>query len=229
MLPKNFFFGLSLIQKLPKADRDIVEDVFSRNAYMAHPENVLLTMLCDSNKSLRDRAVKTILQIRENPTKFKDDFKYEETSGMSDESDCPSESESETEFLSEEEDPDDAKDDFPYPTPKPIRPFKVPKLNFQAKSYPDMIFWDEQLFEPPLTKKLSDAELKECVETPFTVPDYPCHTQMVERGVKMVTKASTMVFGEKERDGYIRQKIHSRTIIPSFRSKQDILPLLSDD
>ena len=61
-----------------------------------------------------------------------------------------------------------------------------------------------------------------CVATPLIVPKYPCHTQMVKRGVKMVTKASSKVFGKKERDGYVRHK-NSRTVVPEFRSNRMLL------
>ena len=51
---------------------------------------------------------------------------------------------------------------------------------------------------------------------------------MVERAVKMVTEASALVIGPEERDGLIRQKMKSRTIIPKFVSKKDSLPLLTN-
>ena len=58
-----------------------------------------------------------------------------------------------------------------------VQPFKVPKLNFDSDSYVDMIDWTEPIFEPPLTKHLTDDELRLCIETPLDVPNYPCHTQ----------------------------------------------------
>ena len=51
---------------------------------------------------------------------------------------------------------------------------------------------------------------------------------MVERGVKMVTKASSKVYCQAERDAYIRQQIKSRTLIPEYRSKKDIFPLIKE-
>jgi len=36
---------------------------------------------------------------------------------------------------------------------------------------------------------------------------FPCHTQAVERAVKLVTDASTAVCGESARDGFIRARI----------------------
>ena len=117
---------------------------------------------------------------------------------------------------------------FSFPKPVPMRPFKVPKLNFKCKPYHEMIFWNEQLYEPPLTKKLSDEEIKNIIEVPLAVENFPCHTQMVERGVKMVTEASSKVYGEAERDAYIRQQIKSRTLIPEFRTKKDMFPLINE-
>ena len=34
------------------------------------------------------------------------------------------------------------------------------------------------------------------------LPNFPCHTQSVERAVKLVTEASLKVHGIKERDGH---------------------------
>lgn len=89
-----------------------------------------------------------------------------------------------------------------------------------------MIYWNEQLFEPPLTRKLSEDQLKAIIDVPLIVPKFPCHTQMVERGVKMVTEAAANVYGHEAREGYIRQRINCRTIIPKFASKKDIFPLI---
>ena len=85
-----------------------------------------------------------------------------------------------------------------------------------------MIDWkNEELLEPPLTKHLSIEELQQIVHEPFNPPKYPCHTQAVERGVKVVTEASAAVSGQSQRDGYIRQKLHSRKNFASYDSKQD--------
>ena len=40
-------------------------------------------------------------------------------------------------------------------------------------------------------------------------------------------RASSLVIGQEARDGFIQQRIKSRTIIPKFESKQDALPLLN--
>ncbi|KAG5896174.1 hypothetical protein JTB14_016949 [Gonioctena quinquepunctata] len=69
--------------------------------------------------------------------------------------------------------------------------------------------------------------LIDIVENPDTsmlfseIKSYPCHTQAVERAVKIVTEASAAVCGSENRDGVMRAKLESRGIIPSFGSKQD--------
>ena len=175
---------------------------------------------------IREKGVETILKIRENPTKFVDKFEDPDASDSEEEGVEPSEEELMTDSESESEGP--TIPDFTFPKPIPMRPFKVPKLNFKGKSYHEMIFWDAQLYEPPLTKKLSDKEIKHITEVPLVVINFPCHTQMVERGVKMVTEASSKVYGQAERDAYIRQQIKSRTLIPEYRTKKDIFPLINE-
>lgn len=62
-------------------------------------------------------------------------------------------------------------------------------------------------------------------ETPLAVPDYPCHTQAVERGVRLVSEASQSVIGQEARDGFIRQRIQARKELKSHASK-DFFPRL---
>jgi len=48
---------------------------------------------------------------------------------------------------------------------------------------------------------------------------YPCHNQTVERHVKLFTEASAQVAGFERRDGIIRQKIKSRSLMKKFDTK----------
>ena len=50
-------------------------------------------------------------------------------------------------------------------------------------------------------------------------PRFPCHTQSVERCVKLFTDASNAVCGEKSRDGFIRVRLASRNIMPNFNTQ----------
>lgn len=106
-----------------------------------------------------------------------------------------------------------------------LRTFKVPKLNFDAKDYADIITWQDcEVTEPPLTLNMSDEALKDIVKNGLgkcqNINDFPCHTQAVERCIKLVTEASSAVCGENKRDGFIRARLLSRQQMPNFNSKK---------
>ncbi len=50
---------------------------------------------------------------------------------------------------------------------------------------------------------------------------FPCHTQSVERCVKLITEAAAAVSGELNRDGFIRARIQSRELMPQCEAKLD--------
>ena len=58
------------------------------------------------------------------------------------------------------------------------------------------------------------------------VPYYCGHTQPIERAVKEVTAASSAVYGEERRDGWVRAKVSNREIMPVCNTKRDLLGLL---
>lgn len=76
-----------------------------------------------------------------------------------------------------------------------------------------------------MLNRVTDNELEDLIQSQshgiMDFPDYPCHTQAVERCVKMVTEASMAVAGEKARDGFIRSQLQSRAIMPSFETKKN--------
>ena len=108
-----------------------------------------------------------------------------------------------------------------------VRVFKIPSLNLSAKDYIDLIDWHATgtINEPPLTFGISEEELLQFIkqkETPsVTFPRLLCHTQAVERCVKMVTEASGAVCGADRRDGYIKVQLESRGLMPFFHTKRD--------
>ena len=96
-----------------------------------------------------------------------------------------------------------------------IRKFVVLKLNFQAKEYPDFINWAETtFFEPPFTSNFSDQDITNLECHPLAVPAFPCHTQSVERAIRLITEAASSVIGPEARDGFIRQRIKSQKVWP---------------
>lgn len=144
--------------------KKVIDLTLQRNAYYAHPENILLAMLADDRKHVRELGLKRILKLRQ-----------------------------------ENE------------APNNIREFRTPKLNFEAVS-------------------LSNYEIQSLI---LDVPRYsdlfnfPCHSQAVERCVKIVTEASGAVCGTEARDGFIRARIASRVSLPRFETKSQYKPLLN--
>lgn len=172
--PSNLFKAITLSRYLPEYLKKIIDPVMARNAYFAHPENILLEMLNDERPHIRQLAVCRILKARSNSASNE------------------------------------------------LRTFMVPKINFEANDYIELINWQEtSVYEPPITKKLTSDELPKFYINFKNLSSYPCHTQAVERCVKMVTEAAGSVMGSESRDGQIRTKIRAREINPTFESKKD--------
>ncbi|XP_052127883.1 uncharacterized protein LOC127750366 [Frankliniella occidentalis] len=106
-----------------------------------------------------------------------------------------------------------------------IRVFRVPKINFEATSYTEMITWPSTPSAPPILSSLTDEEVIE-IATTRARPSFtglPCHTQAVERCVKLVTESSSAVCGEKAREGFIQCRMESRKTLPNLDTKKDFL------
>ena len=109
----------------------------------------------------------------------------------------------------------------------PIRKFVIPKIDFNAPDYPSLFDWKTTKFsEPPLTTSLSNDEIRGLIQNPLKLPSFPCHTQAVERGIRVITEAATSVIGEDARDGFIRQKLKSRKDFGRCDSKAAFFPTL---
>ena len=176
--PQNFFKMVENAQKCDEFTKSIVNPVLQRNSYFAHPENLLLAMLCDSKSHISKLALLRIKKIA-----------------------CRSENAQ--------------------------RKFVLPKLNFTACNYTDLINWQEEtITKPPLVSRIPIDELEALSHERKLYdyfPRYPSHTQAVERAVKLVTEASASVINDEGRDGYIRNKLNSRRKMPSYDSKRDFI------
>ncbi|KAE8743708.1 hypothetical protein FOCC_FOCC009659 [Frankliniella occidentalis] len=103
---------------------------------------------------------------------------------------------------------------------KRLRRFTVPKLNYSARDYVDLIDWDTTpITPPPLLADLTDSEIQDMVTTIPALPQLPCHTQAVERKVHDVTQAASRVAGERRRDGRVNAAVTARKTMPKFNSK----------
>lgn len=175
--PKHVFKAIQTTRYLPENLLKVINPVIERNAYFAHPETLMLSMIIDERKHIRELGFRRILKARQSV----------ETNG--------------------------------------IRVFKPPKINFEAKDYTEIIDWQScSLTPPPLLQKVTDEEIKLIVSQDSSqildFKKYPCHTQAVERCVKLVSEASSKVCGHMARDGFIRSTLVSRTNMPEFSSKK---------
>ena len=107
----------------------------------------------------------------------------------------------------------------------PVRVFELPKLIKNCESYYSMIEWPKYYAEPPLTRSIPLDIIRNGVETgsiEVQLPtDIPCHTQSVERHIKLVSEVSRKVCGFEARDGMIRCTLESRKKMPVFNTTKD--------
>ena len=177
---KHLFNMIRLCSYLPDEYKKIIHPVIQRNAFFAHPENIILAMIGDDRHHIRELGLRKILKIRDNGGQ----------------------------------------------NSKNLRIFQVPKLNFDASAYYDMIDWQNiEVTEPPLTRIIETNNIREIIDSKNVVnldfKKFPCHTQAVERHVKLVTEASKSVADINNRDGYIKVKIESQNKMKHFNTKSE--------
>ena len=184
-----------------KTVSDIAIAVLERNAYSAHPENILLNMLGDSDENTRRIAVNKILSLRGKLPAFHIPHSFDGNSFV-------------------EQDDDHVSDDEATASSEMlVRKFKVPVINKDAKVYYNMINLNNpEIEQPPAIRDMTDDEINEICRIPLYLK-HPCHNQKVERHVKLVSEASLSVTGYERRDGMIRQRIRSRKLMKKFDSK----------
>ena len=102
-----------------------------------------------------------------------------------------------------------------------LRLFKVPKLNWGAENYTQIIDWDLKDFcEPPITMKFSDDEIRRFYSVPMVIQNYPSQSQSVERAVKMVSDACKSAYGYEERHQLVLSTQAARKERQSYRTKE---------
>lgn len=171
---------IKLSRYLPKNMLMVIDPVIQRNGYFGHSENILIAMLMDQRRSIRELAVRRILKCRES------------TSNLT------------------------------------IRVFKLPTFDFKACDYSELIDW-ENMSEPPVTKVMSEDVILKFIENEThdcaisALRNMPCHTQATERCIKLVTEASSAVCGPENREGWIKNTLESRRLMPVFNTKKDFV------
>ena len=91
----------------------------------------------------------------------------------------------------------------------------VPNLNWSAVHYSQMIDWDSlslaQLHEPSSTRGMSLEELQGGISHPLFLGKMYCHTQCVERSVKLVSNSAIHSYKKEDRHGSILAGVNSRS------------------
>ena len=78
--------------------------------------------------------------------------------------------------------------------------FIAPKINWNASNYFTMAEC-ESVTPPPLLSEYTEDQLRSIVDTQRSIQLLPCHTQAVERGIKLVTESSDSVYVYEARHG----------------------------
>lgn len=104
-----------------------------------------------------------------------------------------------------------------------IREYEIPPIQL-SDNYINMINWQTATInEPPLTRHLTTSHIENNIKAKeyFVMDNLPCHSQGVERAIKIVTEASSLVCDYNSRHGLIRSRLQSRNKIPKFETKSD--------
>ena len=214
----NTFKTIQLLRHLNPEEKAIAKPVINRNSYFAHPDQILLSMITDDDKSIRNKAVKLISMHRSKPldTNSGTELFTTDVDENGNEGDLDENGNDETDMS-----PDEDQDWTGVSLDHSVRQCRVPIIKWQAKTYHSMIDWSTMISEPPITSSLTEQQLDDIINTPFVVPRWLNHTQPVERGIKVLTEAAEAVTGAEARDGFIRQRLFSRHEIPKFKCKKD--------
>ena len=135
------------------------------NSYFAHGENILIAMLADADEDVRRIAVNKVLYLK-GPL-----------------NDGAVESDDDNENVSES--------DYP-PMKKDVRVFVKPKIDFKGKYYHKMTSISEWLTIPRVLRRIEENRILEFIEKPLNL-GHECHSQNVEKHVKLVIEASASV------------------------------------
>ena len=107
---------------------------------------------------------------------------------------------------------------------KGVRRYTIPALQWDAKQWCNIIDWNSKaaiIHEPSILKKLDNDELRKAITQPINMPKFPLHSQTVERGVKLVSEASTKVVGQDKRHQHILSVVESRKMRAACDTKKD--------
>ena len=75
--------------------------------------------------------------------------------------------------------------------------------------------------EPRILKNLTLEQIETAVQDPIIFPEYPCHSQTVERMVKLVTECCSSVYGQENQKEKVIAVLASRQSRKAYDTKKD--------
>ncbi|XP_065640314.1 uncharacterized protein LOC136072864 [Hydra vulgaris] len=106
-----------------------------------------------------------------------------------------------------------------------VRIRKTPCINTDADNLTNLIEWKDLIYEPLLTTSLTTHKVRKFFHKPMVVPEWPCHSQSIERCVKQVTEACAKIYSHEKREGYIRAQEISRGFMSKNNAKYNLVGL----
>ena len=184
--PHNTFVWLQLLKHLNNTEINIVKEMVQRNAFFAHPDQLLLAMCTDRDEAVRREAVNKIRKLRDQQILNTKDKAFPEAEAFPEVEDDDERPHIDEDFLiptddKAEEDTEAIEKTHDMPS-KNIRKIILPKLKFHERNYHHIIDWDIELkTELLLLIFLSDEEVLGVFEKLLSVAKWPNNTQSVER------------------------------------------------
>jgi len=107
---------------------------------------------------------------------------------------------------------------------KTSNPKRIPDINFQAATWTELISLESVSIEdePPSTRKF-DVNDFQALDTHRTLPVFPCHSQSVERSVKLVSDTCQTVYGLERRHQLLKVKTLGYSTQPAIRTKEECI------
>ena len=99
---------------------------------------------------------------------------------------------------------------------------KIPGINLNANHWYELVdIINTKFTEPPTTQNFSIEQIQYMIDNNVEpeIPDFPSHSQSVERAVKLVSEASQYVYGFENRHSCILTKLLSRKTRKPYVSK----------
>ncbi|KAJ8884410.1 hypothetical protein PR048_016267 [Dryococelus australis] len=96
-------------------------------------------------------------------------------------------------------------------------------MNLKSNEYNQFIRWNNPL-KLPAALKLSEEDIRSFIRcsAQFEIGRSPCHSQVVERRVRLVRDASLATCGAEVRNGSIHNRMKSRNELPNFDTKMNL-------